>query len=107
MSIGGNNTEIALYPGGAWASTILLSTLCDNTTDISSIYSGNQAGLFDTTRSSTYDDTYIFDEYAGDWSSMQFGYTNAVPINAERYQALDSIDVGGTVVRSVDLLIIP
>lgn len=106
VSIGGNDTKIALYPGGSWASTILLSTLCKNTTDISSICYGDQAGLFDTADSSTYDDTSIYDENRGGWSSMQLGYTNAVPINAAKYPALDSIDIGGTVVQSVDLVTI-
>lgn len=103
VSIGGNDTKIALYPGGSWASTVLLSTICDNTTKISPICYADSAGLFDTHDSPTYDDTSIYDSNAGEWSDMQLGYTNAVPINAVTSRALDSMDLGGTVVQSTDL----
>ncbi|KAJ5452899.1 hypothetical protein N7445_001082 [Penicillium cf. griseofulvum] len=99
VSIGGNDTKVALYPGGSWASTVLLSTICDNT----AICYADSAGVFDIHNSSTYDDTSIYDSNAGEWSDMQLGYTNAAPIKAVTSRALDSMDLGGTIVQSADL----
>ncbi|EPS34286.1 hypothetical protein PDE_09250 [Penicillium oxalicum 114-2] len=105
VSIGGNSTEVALYPGATWTSEILLSTLCDNSTGSSYCY-GAQAGLFNTAQSSTYDDTSIQLDPHGEWSNINYGRTNAVPINAQATRALDTIDVGGLTVPSVDLITI-
>ena len=47
--------KVALYPGGRWSSTILLSTICDNQTSWSSLttcYAGD-AGVFDRNDSAT------------------------------------------------------
>ncbi|GES65137.1 aspartic protease [Aspergillus terreus] len=105
VRIGGNKSEIALYPGAAWTSEILLSTICENTT-VSSYCYGDQAGLFDPAQSSTYDDSSIMLAPNGGWSNILYGYTNAVPIYAEAKRALDSIDIGGSVVPSADLITI-
>ncbi|OQD70235.1 hypothetical protein PENDEC_c025G00722 [Penicillium decumbens] len=103
VSIGGNNAKIALYPGAAWTSEILLSTICDNTTISPHCY-GDQAGLFDPDQSYSYDNTSLDLPPNGFWSNIAYGYTNAVPIYAKAHRALDSVDIGGAVAQSVNLI---
>ncbi|KAF7713197.1 Uncharacterized protein PECH_001589 [Penicillium ucsense] len=104
VGVGSNDARIALYPGATWTSEILLSSLCENST-VSSYCYGDQGGLFDPAQSTTYDNTSIALGPNG-WSSIAYGSTNAVPINADAKRALDLVDVGGQTVPTVDLITI-
>lgn len=104
--IGSSTSQISLYPGAPWTSEILLSTLCLNTTAISSTCYAEKAGLFNPNTSTTFDDDSIELTPNGLWASLQYGYTNAVPIYARAHRALDSIDIGGAFVPSANLIAI-
>ncbi|KAJ5216100.1 uncharacterized protein N7498_002507 [Penicillium cinerascens] len=53
VGIGTPSQNVALYPGGRWASTILLSTICDNQTSWSSLTAcyADDAGVFNRNKS--------------------------------------------------------
>ncbi|OQE88333.1 hypothetical protein PENNAL_c0017G01147 [Penicillium nalgiovense] len=55
VEIGEPSQKVALYPGGRWSSTILLSTICDNQTSWSSLKTcyADDAGLFNRNKSGT------------------------------------------------------
>ncbi|KAL3491832.1 hypothetical protein BJX62DRAFT_225020 [Aspergillus germanicus] len=75
--------RVALYPGGAWESKILLSSTC-------------ATGVFDPEESSTWDNTSInFAPSAiSGWQPYVLGETNAVPVRALTSRAFDSINIG-------------
>ncbi|KAL4860802.1 aspartic peptidase domain-containing protein [Aspergillus spectabilis] len=105
VSIGSSPGQtIALYPGSAWESKILLSYACDNTS-LSSVCYAEKAGVFDPEESTTWENESISLAPAGDgWESYTPGSTDAVPIEVIAKRALDSIDIGGTVIPEVDLV---
>ncbi|KAJ5319314.1 uncharacterized protein N7506_012018 [Penicillium brevicompactum] len=98
-------SEVALYPGGSWESKILLSSLCDNQT-LSPICYAEQAGLFNSDKSMTLDNTSIQLPPYGTWDDLEWGYTNAVPIYARARRATDWINIQGTPIPEVDLILI-
>ncbi|KAL2842494.1 aspartic peptidase domain-containing protein [Aspergillus pseudodeflectus] len=104
VSIGSPGQTVALYPGSIWESKIILSYLCDNTS-LSSVCYADKAGVFNTERSRTWENESI--QLAPDgsgWQSYTPGHTNAVPTEVIARRALDSIDIGGTVIPEVDLV---
>ncbi|KAJ5760253.1 hypothetical protein N7520_007409 [Penicillium odoratum] len=105
IKMGGNATELAMYPGSSWTTYVLLNTLCDNTT-ISSYCYGDIAGLYNPEDSDTWDGESI--AYGPDrvWSNLEWGYTDAVSLNAYAYRALDSIDLEGTGTSDSNLIAI-
>ncbi|CAI7606626.1 unnamed protein product [Penicillium bialowiezense] len=78
-------SEVALYPGGSWE---------------------KQAGLFDSDNSVTLDDTSIQLPPYGTWDDLEWGYTNAVPVYAKARRATDWINIQGTPVPEVDMILI-
>ncbi|KAJ5854514.1 hypothetical protein N7534_007057 [Penicillium rubens] len=103
--MGGNDTEIAMYPGSAWTTYVLLDTLCDNRT-VSSYCYGNAAGLFSPDASYTWDSDSIDLAPDHDWVDLQWGVANAVPHKVYAYRALESIDIGGKVTPDSNLIAI-
>jgi hypothetical protein len=104
VSIGSPGQTIALYPGSTWESKILLSYLCDNTS-LSSVCYADNAGLFNPENSRTWENESI--QLAPDgsgWQSYTLGHTDAVPTEVIARRALDSIDIGGTIIPEVDLV---
>ncbi|KAJ5679514.1 hypothetical protein N7462_007758 [Penicillium macrosclerotiorum] len=76
VGVGSPEQEVALYPGGQWSSTILLSTLCDNTTKlVSSTCFAETAGLFNYGKSVTVSD-YITDPSWGAMHASVDGYAD-------------------------------
>ncbi|KAJ5664892.1 uncharacterized protein N7477_007340 [Penicillium maclennaniae] len=104
--MGGNDTKIAMFPGGSWVSYVLLNTLCDNTTKLSSYCYADRAGLYNPGTSKTWDGDSISLPPANAWTDLQWGYTNAVPLKGYAYRALESIDVGGTGTSDSNLIAI-
>jgi hypothetical protein len=104
--MGGNHTEIAMFPGGSWTSYVLLNTLCDNTTEIPSYCYGDRAGLYNPDASHTWNGGSIFLSPNHAWTDFQWGYTNAAPLKVDAYRALESIDVGGQVTSDSNLIAI-
>jgi hypothetical protein len=104
--MGSNDTEIAMFPGGSWVSYVLLNTLCDNTTKISSYCYGDRAGLYNPDTSDTWDDNSIKLDPYYEWEHLQWGSADAVPHEAYAYRALESIDVGGTGTSDSNLIAI-
>ncbi|KAJ5353756.1 hypothetical protein N7541_006320 [Penicillium brevicompactum] len=98
-------SEVALYPGGSWESKILLSSLCDNQI-LSPICYAEQAGLFNSDKSMTLDNTSIQLPPYGTWDDLEWGYTNAVPVYARARRATDWINIQGTPIPEVDLILI-
>ena len=98
-------SAVALYPGGSWESKILLSTLCDNTT-LSPICYADKAGLFDSDKSVTLDNNSIQLPPYGSWDDLDWGYTKAVPVYARARRATDWINIQGTPIPEVDLILI-
>ncbi|KAJ5683810.1 uncharacterized protein N7477_000155 [Penicillium maclennaniae] len=112
VSMGSNYSElvvpssvVALYPGGSWDSKILLSSICDNKT-LSSVCYGDEAGLFDSDISVTLDNTSIESPPYGTWGEVNWGYTNAVPIQAKATRATDWMSIDGVAIPDVDLITI-
>ncbi|OJK03992.1 hypothetical protein ASPACDRAFT_1852908 [Aspergillus aculeatus ATCC 16872] len=106
VKIGSDRQKIALYPGGAWQSYILLSSTCSNTS-ISSYCYANRAGVFDKLTSTTYDDTAIrLTINDGTWGPLHFGAATDNPIYGTAKWALDSIDISGVVVPYVSLNVV-
>ncbi|CAG8341131.1 unnamed protein product [Penicillium salamii] len=110
--VGSNNSDlmqptsaVALYPGGSWESKILLSSLCDNTT-LSPICYADEAGLFDSDKSVTLDNNSIQLPPYGSWDDLDWGYTKAVPVYARARRATDWINIQGTPIPEVDLILI-
>ncbi|KAJ0418549.1 aspartic peptidase domain-containing protein [Aspergillus carlsbadensis] len=106
VNIGSPGQRVALYPGGAWESKILLSDTCANVT-LSAVCYANKAGVFDPEESSTWDNTSInFAPSAiSGWQPYVMGGTNAVPVGALANRAFDSIDIGDrTTVPQSDLV---
>ncbi|KAJ5303870.1 transcriptional regulator family: Fungal Specific TF [Penicillium atrosanguineum] len=104
--MGANDTEIAMFPGGSWTSYVLLNTLCDNTTKISSYCYGDRAGLYNPDTSKTWDGDSVRLSPVNTWTGIQWGYTDAVSLDAYIYRALESIDVGGTGTSDSNLIAI-
>ncbi|KAJ5721340.1 uncharacterized protein N7483_009274 [Penicillium malachiteum] len=104
IKMGGNDTQLAMYPGGSWVSYVLLDTLCDNTTKIASYCYGDLAGLYNPDSSDNWDGSSISLAPDRNWESLQWGYTDAVGFEAYAYRALDSIDVDGTGTSASNLI---
>ncbi|RAH85547.1 hypothetical protein BO86DRAFT_271948, partial [Aspergillus japonicus CBS 114.51] len=106
VKIGSDRQEIALYPGGAWQSYILLSSICSNTS-LSSYCYANRAGVFNKLTSTTYDDTAIrLTINDGTWGPLHFGAATNNPIYGTAKWALDSIDISGVVAPNVSLNVV-
>ncbi|PYI28942.1 hypothetical protein BP00DRAFT_480155 [Aspergillus indologenus CBS 114.80] len=106
VKIGSDRQEIALYPGGAWQSYILLSSICSNTS-LSSYCYANRAGVFNKLTSTTYDDTAIrLTINDGTWGPLHFGAATDNPIYGTAKWALDSIDISGVVAPNVSLNVV-
>ncbi|KAH8424919.1 uncharacterized protein LDX57_002665 [Aspergillus melleus] len=104
VGIGSASQKIALYPGGTWESRILVKSLCANTS-LSSVCYADDAGLFNTEESNTWDNTSInIPPKADTWSDFELGAADAVPVKARVERAMDTIDLGGDSVYDVDLL---
>jgi hypothetical protein len=104
VTIGSQEQQIALYPGGNWQSTILLQDICTNKS-ISSVCYASAAGTFDERSSTSWDNSSIDVAPNGTvWESYSFGKTSAVPINALADRATDTIDIGGFSVPSADFV---
>ncbi|KAJ5516632.1 hypothetical protein N7527_008192 [Penicillium freii] len=103
--MGGNDTKLAMYPGTAWTTYVLLNTLCDNTTASSYCY-GDHAGLFNPDNSHTWDGDSIDLPPHHNWLDLQWGVSSAVSVKAYAYRALESIDLGGTVTSDSNLIAI-
>ncbi|KAJ5156820.1 hypothetical protein N7492_009623 [Penicillium capsulatum] len=113
ISIGSNSSdfvkpvsELALYPGAAWESRILLSSICDNKT-LSSVCYGDSAGLFDSDRSVTLDNHSIELPPHGTWVDLGWGLTAATPVHAKARRGKDWIVIGGAssaFIPEVDLI---
>lgn len=110
ISIGSNSSnflrpvsDLAVYPGAAWESRILLSSICDNKT-LSSVCYGNNAGLFDSDRSVTLDNHSIELPPYGTWEDLDWGYVAATPIHAKARRAKDWIVIDGASIPEVDLI---
>lgn len=106
VKIGSDRQEMALYPGGAWQSYILLSSICSNTS-LSSYCYANRAGVFDKLTSTTYDDTAIrLTINDGTWGPLHFGAATDNPIYGTAKWALDLIDISGVMVPNVSLNVV-
>ncbi|PYI36774.1 hypothetical protein BP00DRAFT_421147 [Aspergillus indologenus CBS 114.80] len=106
VSIGSPEQQVSLYPGGAWQSYILLSSICSNTT-VSSYCYANKAGLFNESSSTTYDDTSIeLTVNNGEWGSLNFGRATEIPVYCLAKYAMDSVDVLGVVAKNVSLIVV-
>ncbi|KAJ5701420.1 hypothetical protein N7488_008968 [Penicillium malachiteum] len=106
VKLGSEDQVIDMYPGGSWDTYVLLDTLCDNTTKISSYCYGDSAGLFNPDNSDTWNGNAISLSPDHAWSEIQWGYTDEVTLNAYAYRALDSIDVEGRVTSSSNMIAI-
>ncbi|KAL1982844.1 hypothetical protein VTN96DRAFT_844 [Rasamsonia emersonii] len=99
VGIGTPKQDIALYPGGNWASTILTTQICQNQAVSGPCY-GNQAGLFNMDQSSTLDNTSISGIY---WDGDIPLGVNGVPLYGTAQQSFDDVDIGGYVIPNVSL----
>jgi hypothetical protein len=104
VQLGSNKQEIALYAGDWWETWILLSDYCTNTTTSSVCYA-EEAGLFNSDQSRTWDNRSIMLGPAGhEWEDLSFSPTNAVPVSGRAKRALDQMSLFGTTVPDVDLI---
>ncbi|GAM34494.1 hypothetical protein TCE0_015f02112 [Talaromyces pinophilus] len=92
--IGTQQQSIALYPGGNWESTILLPTLCTNTSIPSTCYA-KDAGIYNADDSLTWDNDTIQQPPDGNWQNYTLGFAENVPIYASARRAMDTITLRG------------
>lgn len=100
VGIGSPSQTVALYPGGRWSSTILLSTICDNQTSWSSLTKcyADDAGVFNRNKSTS----------AGDDAANSAGWKAWTDASlsgwANQSVFYDSFDIGlGSKVLNVSL----
>ncbi|KAF3387456.1 hypothetical protein F1880_001450 [Penicillium rolfsii] len=88
VGIGTPSQTVALYPGGSWSSTILLSTICSNQSETTPCYA-SEAGLYDRNASTS----------AGEDAVNSAAYEAfddlATPGMAGRRIFYDDFDIGG------------
>lgn len=89
-----------MYPGGAWESRVLLSSICDNKT-LSPVCYGDSAGLFNSDRSVTLDNHSIQLPPHGTWEDLDWGFTAATPIHGKARRSRDWIVIGGASSASI------
>ncbi|KAI2786968.1 hypothetical protein POX_g09365 [Penicillium oxalicum] len=92
--LGTHEAELALYTGSVWTSYVLLDTICKNTTLSSNCYA-EDAGVFTPLGSYTWDNTSVTLEPRMTWTNFQWGVSDAVPLRAFTYRALDTVNIGG------------
>lgn len=104
VDIGTEKQSIALYPGGNWESTILLPTICTNTSISSNCYA-KTAGVYIADDSLTWDNDTIQQAPDGSWQSYTLGFAENVPIYASAHRAMDTITLrDGITVLHVSLI---
>lgn len=104
VDIGTQEQSIALYPGGNWESTILLPSLCTNTSTSSTCYA-KDAGVYNADDSLTWDNNTIQQPPDGNWQNYTLAFAETVPIYASAQRAMDTIKLrGGITVPHVSLI---
>ncbi|RAH74757.1 uncharacterized protein BO66DRAFT_449567 [Aspergillus aculeatinus CBS 121060] len=98
VKVGSPGQELSLYPGGSWGGSVFLESICSNSTLAPICHTSKEGGLFDGSRSATFDNESIQFGAAG---AFRVGEADAVRQYGTVRYGFDYYDVGGKRIPNV------
>ncbi|RAK76188.1 uncharacterized protein BO72DRAFT_487024 [Aspergillus fijiensis CBS 313.89] len=98
VEVGSPGQELSLYPGGSWGGSVFLESICSNSTLAPICHTSKEGGLFDGSRSATFDNESIQFGAAG---AFRVGEADAVRQYGTVRYGFDYYDVGGKRIPNV------